>query len=132
MVGNHANGEAARHQLVSVSEAYQSVLLESQTVRFLVAFFVSPTHGSVSNRQADPILQSRKSDIHRHIAAIHSRGKAVQNLRINIEAQIDEAFRKVMTDIQHITEQKVIPIRKCRLIYPCSFLVNADECTHWR
>jgi hypothetical protein len=34
MVGNHANGEASKHQLVSVSEAYQSVLMESQSVCF--------------------------------------------------------------------------------------------------
>ena len=32
MVGNHANGEAARHQLVSVSEAYHTVLQEAETV----------------------------------------------------------------------------------------------------
>lgn len=32
MVGNHANGEAARHQLVSVAEAYQSVIHESSSV----------------------------------------------------------------------------------------------------
>jgi hypothetical protein len=33
MVGNHSNGETSKHQLISVNEAYQSVLLESQSVR---------------------------------------------------------------------------------------------------
>jgi hypothetical protein len=74
------------------------------------------SHLATYKQQADPILQSRKSDIHRHIAAIHSRGKAVQNLRINIEAQIDEAYKKAMTDIQQITEQKVNLI--CLLFLP--------------
>jgi hypothetical protein len=32
MVGNHANGEAAKHQLISVTEAYNTILLESQSV----------------------------------------------------------------------------------------------------
>lgn len=32
MVGNHANGEAAKHQLVSVAEAYHTVMQEAQIV----------------------------------------------------------------------------------------------------
>lgn len=36
MVGNHANGEASKHQLVSVTEAYHSVMQEAQTVRMEV------------------------------------------------------------------------------------------------
>jgi hypothetical protein len=32
MVGHHASGEAAKHKLVSVSEAYQAVLSEAQSV----------------------------------------------------------------------------------------------------
>jgi B-box zinc finger len=32
MVGNHANGEASRHQLVNVVEAYQTVLEEAKQV----------------------------------------------------------------------------------------------------
>ena len=38
MVGNHANGEASRHQLVSVSEAYQTVIQEAQAVVLLCNF----------------------------------------------------------------------------------------------
>ena len=34
MVGHHSNGEAARHKLVSVSEAYQAVVQESLSVSF--------------------------------------------------------------------------------------------------
>jgi hypothetical protein len=32
MVGNHSSGEAAKHPLISVSEAYKSVLDESRNV----------------------------------------------------------------------------------------------------
>jgi chaperonin cofactor prefoldin len=71
-----------------VSEAYQSVLLESQ----------SP----------DPILQTRKNDIQNQVSAIRSRAKAVQMLRQTIESQIEEAYKKAMADIEKITENKVV------------------------
>lgn len=34
MVGNHANGEAARHLLVNVIDAYETVLQESEMVEY--------------------------------------------------------------------------------------------------
>lgn len=36
MVGNHANGEAARHQLINVAEAYQTVFSEANAVSIVL------------------------------------------------------------------------------------------------
>jgi hypothetical protein len=41
MVGHHSSGEAAKHKLVSVVEAYQTVLAESKMVRAKAAFLSS-------------------------------------------------------------------------------------------
>ena len=63
---------------------------------------------SFINVQPDPILQNRRNDIHSQLGAIESRAQAVQNLRKTIEAQIEEAYNKAMSDIEKITEQKVL------------------------
>ncbi|KAJ3127490.1 hypothetical protein HK098_006268 [Nowakowskiella sp. JEL0407] len=86
MVGNHANGEAAKHQLVSVTEAYQSVLTESQT--------------------HDPILQSRRTEINNQIAAIHSRGKAVEKMAASVEAHIEEMYHRALDQLKSIIRKK--------------------------
>ncbi|KAI8905723.1 hypothetical protein DFJ77DRAFT_478771 [Powellomyces hirtus] len=87
MVGNHANGEAARHQLVSVSEAYTSVLQEAQA--------------------HDPILQNRRTDITSQIGAVNSRAKAVEKMGSQIEAQIEEMYKRAMGDLKEIVRNKL-------------------------
>ncbi|KAI8827098.1 uncharacterized protein EV422DRAFT_563176 [Fimicolochytrium jonesii] len=87
MVGNHANGEASRHQLVSVAEAYTSVLQEAQT--------------------HDPILQTRRSEITNQIAAVNSRAKAVEKMGAQIETQIEEMYRCAMADCKKIVKNKL-------------------------
>ncbi|KNC97606.1 uncharacterized protein SPPG_07075 [Spizellomyces punctatus DAOM BR117] len=88
MVGNHANGEAAKHQLVSVAEAYTTVLQEAQT--------------------HDPILQTRRTEINNQIAAVNSRAKAVEKMGSQIEAQIEEMYKRAMKDLKNIVQKKLI------------------------
>ncbi|KAJ3136549.1 hypothetical protein HK101_003996, partial [Irineochytrium annulatum] len=78
MVGNHANGEASRHQLVSVSEAYATVLQEAMA--------------------HDPILQSRRTEIVNQIAAVNHRAKAVEKMGSQIETQIKEMYERVLSE----------------------------------
>ncbi|KAJ3140083.1 hypothetical protein HK100_010581 [Physocladia obscura] len=87
MVGNHANGEAARHQLVSVSEAYQTVLQEARTV--------------------DPVLQSRRSEIMNQIAAVNQRAKAVERMGEQTEAQIEEMYKRAIQELRGIIQEKL-------------------------
>ncbi|KAI8924102.1 hypothetical protein BC831DRAFT_467143 [Entophlyctis helioformis] len=87
MVGHHANGEAARHQLVSVSEAYQSALQEAQ--------------------MPDPILQSRKTEIANQITAVNSRARAVERMGSQIEQQIEEMYQRAMRELKSIIQSKL-------------------------
>ncbi|KAJ1548647.1 hypothetical protein HK405_001325 [Cladochytrium tenue] len=87
MVGNHANGEAAKHQLVSVSDAYQAVIHEAG--------------------EADPVLQTRRSEIVNQITAVNHRAKAVEKMRILMENQIEEIFRRAMSDLHILIKEKL-------------------------
>ncbi|KAJ3327303.1 hypothetical protein HDU76_012036 [Blyttiomyces sp. JEL0837] len=87
MVGNHANGEASKHQLVSVSEAYQTVLQEA---------------GSF-----DPVLQSRRTEIVNQIAAVNHRAKAVEKMGLLIEGQIEDMYKRAMSELHMILRDKI-------------------------
>ncbi|KAI9355993.1 hypothetical protein DFJ73DRAFT_641345 [Zopfochytrium polystomum] len=87
MVGNHANGEAAKHQLVSVSEAYQTVVQEA--------------------KETDPVLQTRRAEIANQIIAVNHRAKAVEKMRVVMEAQIEDMFRKAMADLHGLVRDKL-------------------------
>lgn len=87
MVGNHANGEFSRHQLVSVAEAYQSVLQESQVF--------------------DPIFQSRRTEISNQLACINARAKAVEKMANSIKEQIEDCYRKSIIDLRSKVNEKI-------------------------
>ncbi|KAJ3106846.1 hypothetical protein HDU96_008099 [Phlyctochytrium bullatum] len=87
MVGNHANGEAAKHQLVSVSEAYQTVLQEAQA--------------------HDPILQSRRTEIVNQVASINNRAKAVEKMCGQLESQLEEMYKKALKELRMASREKL-------------------------
>jgi hypothetical protein len=87
MVGNHANGEAAKHQLVNVVDAYQTVLDEA--------------------KQPDPILHSRRTEIANQISSINSRAKAVEKMGTMLEHNIEEIFKKTMNELRNIIQYKL-------------------------
>ncbi|TPX42567.1 hypothetical protein SeMB42_g05076 [Synchytrium endobioticum] len=91
MVGNHANGEAARHKLVSVAEAYATVMHESN--------------------ERDPLLQNRRSDIQNQLVAVAAREKAVDKMGQQMELQIDEIHRKALADSRSIVKKKLDVLR---------------------
>ncbi|KAJ3207583.1 hypothetical protein HDU67_007374 [Dinochytrium kinnereticum] len=87
MVGNHANGEAAKHQLVSVVEAYQTVLHEAQA--------------------HDPILQSRRAEIVNQVASVSNRAKAVEKMCGQLESHLEEIYKKALTDLRIAVREKL-------------------------
>ncbi|KAI9139074.1 hypothetical protein BKA69DRAFT_697645 [Paraphysoderma sedebokerense] len=87
MVGHHSSGEAAKHKLVSVAEAYQSVLQEAGV--------------------SDTILQSRRNSIVNQIACINSRAKSVEKHATQIHQQIEEIYRRAINELKLITKKKL-------------------------
>jgi hypothetical protein len=91
MVGNHSNGEAARHPLVNVADAYQSVVQEAEST--------------------DPVIQGRRQQIANQIASVHARSKAVEKMANGIEVQIEEAYKQALAQLHDITCQKQTVLR---------------------
>lgn len=87
MVGHHSAGEATKHKLTSVAEAYQTVLLESQV--------------------KDQALQTRRTAISNQLSAIHARARAVEKMSTQIETQIEEIYRKAIQDLRSIIKRKM-------------------------
>ncbi|OUM69473.1 hypothetical protein PIROE2DRAFT_2561, partial [Piromyces sp. E2] len=86
MVGHHSSGEAAKHKLVSVAEAYQTVCQESSI--------------------PDSILESRRTEIVNQIAVIKSRSKEVEKLYSQLERQIQDIAKKALTELKKLLIQK--------------------------
>eukprot|EP00833_Pecoramyces_ruminatium_P010462 jgi/Orpsp1_1/1184494/evm.model.c7180000089744.1 len=87
MVGHHSSGEAAKHKLVSVAEAYQTVCQESSI--------------------PDSIMESRRTEIINQIAVIKSRSKEVEKLNSQLETQIQEIAKKALNELKKITNLKL-------------------------
>ncbi|KAJ3220698.1 hypothetical protein HK099_004099 [Clydaea vesicula] len=87
MVGNHSNGDCAKHQLVSVTDAYNVVLQEAQAV--------------------DPVLQGRRTEITNQISAVNSRAKAVEKMGHLVQTQIDEIYRRATEDLRILIQRKM-------------------------
>ncbi|KAJ3296182.1 hypothetical protein HK104_001869 [Borealophlyctis nickersoniae] len=117
MVGNHANGEANKHPLVSVAEAYQAVLQEAQMVseKSTFGFNLMKTAHKDSRKsntakhhtQTDPILLQRRTDITTQITALHSRATAVQKMSSTLHAYLTQLFTQAQSDLDAIVTKKL-------------------------
>lgn len=87
MVGHHSSGEAAKHKLVSVAEAYQTVCQESSI--------------------PDSILESRRTEILNQLSVIKSRSKEVEKLNSQLENQIQEIAKRALNELKKITDSKL-------------------------
>jgi hypothetical protein len=87
MVGHHSAGEAARHKLITVAEAFRSV--------------------SESAGAADPLLAARKANIRAQVGAVAERAKQVESNSQEIKVQLDALFQKTLNDLQAITKRKL-------------------------
>jgi hypothetical protein len=87
MVGHHSSGEAAKHKLITVAEAFRSV--------------------SESAAAADPLLAARKANIRAQISSVSERAKRVEANSQEIQIQLEALFQKTLADLQAITKKKI-------------------------
>ncbi|ORZ32805.1 hypothetical protein BCR44DRAFT_1515132 [Catenaria anguillulae PL171] len=97
MVGHHAAGEAARHKLVSVTEAYQTVTAEAGLT--------------------DTLLGARKAAIASQLNQLAARAKLLDKHAAQIQAAIDDMYKKACADLAAITlaKQNVLASDECEL-----------------
>ncbi|KAJ1502926.1 hypothetical protein HMI54_002780 [Coelomomyces lativittatus] len=86
MVGHHCSGEAALHKLVSVSEAYHSVMAESQLT--------------------DNILLSRKQAIGNQLQCLSTRARNLEKHVLQIQQHIEDICKRALNDLQQIAHKK--------------------------
>ncbi|KAJ3371559.1 hypothetical protein GGF31_003168 [Allomyces arbusculus] len=87
MVGHHSSGEAAKHKLVSVAEAYQTVMSDAQV--------------------PDNILASRKQAIDNQLASLSARAKSLDKHAAAIQQQIEDIYKRAMAELKTITKRKI-------------------------
>jgi hypothetical protein len=87
MIGHHSVGEAAKHKLITVSEAYKGV--------------------SEAAKAADPLVVARKNAIKNQQAALTERAKQVETNSAEIQVQLEELFKKASADLKAITRRKL-------------------------
>jgi hypothetical protein len=87
MVGHHSAGEAAKHKLITVQEAYRGV--------------------SESSRAADPLMAARKQAIKVQLANLTERAKQVDANCADVQGQLEELFKKATADLKAITRRKL-------------------------
>ena len=75
MVGHHSTGDAARHKLITIAEAFKSVAESANAI--------------------DPILESRKAAIKSQMQSVKERTKQVFANSDAIKAQLDEIYSKL-------------------------------------
>lgn len=87
MVGHHSTGDAARHKLITVAEAFRGV--------------------SESAKAIDPLLESRKQRITNQIASVVERAKSIEANAAEIQQQLEEIYKRALSDLKNITKKKL-------------------------
>lgn len=87
MVGHHSVGEAARHKLITVAEAFRNV--------------------SEASSAADPVLDARRAAIGRQIEAVNECGKAVEANAAQVQQSLEDLYRRAQNDLKTITKKKL-------------------------
>lgn len=87
MVGHHSVGDAARHKLVTVAEAFRSV--------------------SEAAKAEDPVLEARKAAIRQQIEAVNERAKAVEANAAQVQQSLEELYRRAQNDLKTLTKKKL-------------------------
>jgi hypothetical protein len=86
MVGHHSSGEASRHKLISVAEAYTTVLEEAN--------------------QPDKVLEQREQAIKNQLIAIGQRNKNVVKMAEHLTQQIQAMAAKAIAEMELIKTKK--------------------------
>lgn len=87
MVGHHATGDAARHKLITVAEAFKGV--------------------SEAASAADPLLAARKQRISQHLDLLRARVTAIEANSTEVQQQLEELYKRALADLKNITKKKL-------------------------
>lgn len=87
MVGHHSTGDAARHKLITIAEAFKSVAESANSI--------------------DPILESRKAAIRAQQNSVEERAKQVNANAGAIQMQLDEIYAKAQSDLKALLKKKL-------------------------
>lgn len=95
MIGHHSTGEAAKHRLVTVQEAFRTV--------------------SEAASAHDPILAQRRSAINQRLSLVSERAKAVQDNADAIQRLLADLYARAEADVRAIARRKLNVLRgDCR------------------
>lgn len=91
MVGHHSTGDAARHKLITIAEAFKSVAESANAI--------------------DPILESRKAAIKTQLLSVEERSKQVITNAAGIQTQLEEIYARALTDLKSLLKKKLNVLR---------------------
>lgn len=95
MIGHHSTGEAAKHRLVTVQEAFRTV--------------------SEAASAHDPILAQRRTAISQRLSLVSERAKAVQDNADAIQRLLADLYARAEADVRAIARRKLNVLRgDCR------------------
>jgi B-box zinc finger len=87
MIGHHSTGEAVKHPLVPVADAYQSVI--------------------ESAHLPDPVVEERIEALKQHLEKIERRGQAIIENAKSVREHIDLVYKKAMDELSAIVNKRV-------------------------
>lgn len=96
MIGHHSTGEAVRHPLVAVTEAYQSVI--------------------ESAHAPDPLIEERQLNLKGQLQKISKKGQSVLLNAKLVREQIEEIYKKAMADLNSIVNRRVSIAMLCNRV----------------
>ena len=91
MVGHHSTGDAARHKLITIAEAFKSVAESANAI--------------------DPILESRKAAIKAQQQSVEERAKQVIANATTIQSQLDEIYARAQAELKALLKKKLNVLR---------------------
>lgn len=91
MVGHHSTGDASRHKLITIAEAFKSVAESANAI--------------------DPILESRKAAIKTQRLAVEERAKQVVANADTIQTQLDDIYARAQSDLKALLKKKLNVLR---------------------
>lgn len=88
MVGHHSSGDAARHRLVPVAEAFGAVLAAARDGN-------------------DPLLEARKKTIDDRMMEVKQRAQLVRENAASVKRQLEELYKRALVELRSVARRKL-------------------------
>ena len=86
MIGHHSSGEASKHKLVKVMDAFEVVLKESS--------------------KHDPSFEQRLAAIQKQMKSLGARKQQVDNMQTTLESQLEKMYHQALAELRKASERK--------------------------